>query len=85
LWRPQYNSNKMALSVGGAAALSGDRQRLTGGLVLTAVLLAVTVTGYNVDVSVPLVKYAPRSTSYFGFSVAQHGVWQRHSNRSLPV
>ena len=53
--------------------------------VAAAAVLIVTVAGYNVDVSVPVVKFGPRSTSYFGFSVAQHGVWQRHSNRSLPV
>jgi len=59
----------------------------TAGLlvVAAAAVLVATVAGYNVDVSVPVVKYGPRSTSYFGFSVAQHGVWQRHSNHSLPV
>ena len=59
----------------------------TAGLlaVAAAAVLVVTVTGYNVDVSVPVMKFGPRSTSYFGFSVAQHGVWQRHSNRSQPV
>jgi len=62
-----------------------DGRRPTAGLVVAAALLVAGVSAYNVDVSVPLVKYGPRSTSYFGFSVAQHGVWQRHSNRSLPV
>jgi len=59
----------------------------TAGLlaVAAAAVLVVTVAGYNVDVSVPVVKYGPRSTAYFGFSVAQHGVWQENSNRSLPV
>jgi len=53
--------------------------------VAAAAVLVATVAGYNVDVTVPVVKYGPRSMSYFGFSVAQHGVWQRHNNRSLPV
>jgi len=48
-------------------------------------LLLGAVRGYNVDVTVPVIKYAPRSASYFGFSVAQHAVWQRHDNRSVPV
>jgi len=60
-----------------------DDRRLV--VVAAAALLVVSVGGYNVDVSVPVIKYGPRLTSYFGFSVAQHGVWQRHSNRSLPV
>jgi len=54
-------------------------------LCAVAVVMLMTVAGYNVDVSVPLVKFGPRSGSYFGFSVAQHGVWQRHSNHSVPV
>ena len=53
--------------------------------VAAAAVMVVTVAGYNVDVSVPVVKLGPRSAAYFGFSVAQHGVWQRHSNHSLPV
>ena len=48
-------------------------------------LLLGAVGGYNVDVTVPVIKYAPRSASYFGFAVAQHAVWQRHDNRSVPV
>jgi len=65
-----------------AVRRGADGQRLS---VVLMALSVITVAGYNVDVSVPVVKYGPRSTSYFGFSVAQHGVWQRHSNRSLPV
>ena len=65
-----------------AVRRGADGQRL---IVVLMALSVITVAGYNVDVSVPVVKYGPRSTSYFGFSVAQHGVWQRHSNRSLPV
>ena len=70
-----------------ASVCRGVDGRQPSGLlaVVAAVVLVVTVTGYNVDVSVPVLKFGPRSTSYFGFSVAQHGVWQRHSNRSQPV
>ena len=70
-------------SVGATSRVVEGRPPTAG--LLAAAVLVVTVAGYNVDVSVPVVKYGPRPTSYFGFSVAQHGVWQRHSNRSLPV
>jgi len=78
---PATDSTAAAAMVRGA---DGRALTVCGWLCVVA-LLVVTAAAYNVDVSVPVVKLGPRSTSYFGFSVAQHSVWQRHSNRSVPV
>jgi len=36
-------------------------------------------TGFNLDTSVPIVKEGLHSNAYFGFSVAQHQIYQRNT------